>query len=136
MKITRDIITDLLPVYLSGEASTDTKTLVEAYLQDDPEFAKLIDENSAVLPDGQINLSKETEMNTLNKTQKLLQKRSVYMAFTILFLLLSASFTFGSQGFHWMWADTPINIVIFLVFGAFFGFQYWRISHQLKGSDL
>ena len=60
MKITRDVITDLLPVYLSGEASADTKALVELFLKDDPEFAKLIEENGAVLPDSQINLSKDT----------------------------------------------------------------------------
>jgi hypothetical protein len=136
MKITRDVITDLLPVYLSGEASPDTKALVELFLKDDPEFAKLIDENGAILPEGQITLSKDTEMDTLNETKKLLQKRSVYMAFTILFLLLSASFKFDSQGVYWMWADTPINALIFLVLGIFFGIQYWRISQKLKGTDL
>jgi len=136
MKITRDVITDLLPVYLSGEASADTKALVDSFLKDDPEFAKLIDENGAVLLDGQIKLSKDIEMDTLNETRKLLQKRSTYMAFTIFFLLLSASFTFDMHGIHWMWADTPINALIFLAFGIIFGFQYWRISSKLKSSDL
>jgi hypothetical protein len=136
MKITRDVITDLLPVYLSGEASADTKALIESFLKDDPEFAKLIDENGAVLPDGQIKLSKDIEMDTLNETRKLLQKRSTYMAFTILFLLLPASFTFDTHGIHWMWADTPVNALIFLAFGVIFGIQYWRISHKLKGTNL
>jgi len=136
MKITREVITDLLPVYLSGEASTDTRLLVEEFLKQNPEFAKLIGGNGAVLPEGQINISKDNEMDTLNKTSKLLRKRSTYLAFTILFLLLPLSFNFDSQGIHWMWADTPVNVVIFLVFGLIFGVQYWRISRKLKGTDL
>lgn len=136
MKITRDVITDLLPVYLSGEASEDTKTLVDAFLKDDPEFSKLVRENGAILPESQINLSKENEMDTLLKTQKLLRQRSTYMAFTILFTLLPLSFYIDAQGMHWMWADTPINVAIFAGFAIIFGFQYWRISQKLKGSDL
>ena len=136
MKITRDIITDLLPVYLSGEASADTQALVEEFLKDDPEFAKLIEENGAVLPDSQIKLSKDTEMDTLNKTTKLLRDRSTYLAFTIFFLLLPASFKVGEGGFQWLWADMPLSIVIFLAFGIIFGIQYLRISRKLKGTDL
>lgn len=136
MKITRDVITDLLPVYLSGEASEDTKTLVDAFLKDDPEFSKLVRENGAILPESQINLSKENEMDTLLKTQKLLRQRSTYMAFTILFTLLPLSFYIDAQGMYWMWADTPINVAIFAGFAIIFGFQFWRISQKLKGSDL
>ena len=136
MKITRDVITDLLPVYLSGEASQDTKALVDAFLKDDPEFSKLVRENGAILPESQINLSKENEMDTLLKTQKLLRQRSTYMAFTILFTLLPLSFYIDAQGMHWMWTDTPVNVAIFTGFAIIFGFQYWRISQKLKGSDL
>ncbi|MFN8411122.1 MAG: hypothetical protein U0Z26_01915 [Anaerolineales bacterium] len=136
MKITRDVITDLLPVYLSGEASADTMELVESFLKNDPEFKKFVGENGAVLIDNQITLSKDIEMETLNETKNLLRKRSGYLAFTIFFLLLPASFTFDSKGIHWIWANTPINVVIFLTFGIIFGFQYWRISRKLKDSNL
>jgi len=136
MKITRDVITDLLPVYLSGEASADTKALIESFLHDDPEFAKLIGENDAFLPDGQINLSKDTEMDTLNKTKKLLRDRSTYLAFTIFFLLLPASFRVGEAGFQWLWADMPLSIVFFLACGILFGIQYERISRKLNGTGL
>ena len=36
MKITRDVVTDLLPLYVAGEASADTRALVEEYLLEDP----------------------------------------------------------------------------------------------------
>ena len=41
MNVTRQVISDLLPVYLSGEASGDTKALVEDYFRQDPEFESI-----------------------------------------------------------------------------------------------
>jgi len=43
-KITRAIITDLYPLYVAGEASGDTRQLVEEFLAKDPEFARLLTE--------------------------------------------------------------------------------------------
>jgi len=41
MNVTRQVVTDLLPIYLSGEASEDTKTLVEDYFRQDPDFERI-----------------------------------------------------------------------------------------------
>ena len=41
MNITREVITDLLPIYFSGEASSDTKLLVEHYFLENPDFERL-----------------------------------------------------------------------------------------------
>jgi len=41
MNITREVVTDLLPIYFSGEASSDTKSLVEEYLRDNPDFERM-----------------------------------------------------------------------------------------------
>ena len=41
MKVTRDVIYDLLPSYFAGDASDDTRALVEAYFATDPEFARM-----------------------------------------------------------------------------------------------
>jgi hypothetical protein len=41
MKVTRDVIYDLLPSYFSGDASQDTQTLVEAFFLTDPEFGRM-----------------------------------------------------------------------------------------------
>jgi hypothetical protein len=40
MKVTREVILDLLPVYLAGEASAATRALIEEYVQQDPELAE------------------------------------------------------------------------------------------------
>jgi hypothetical protein len=41
MNVTREVMTDLLPVYFSGEASEDTKRLMEDYFREDPEFERI-----------------------------------------------------------------------------------------------
>ena len=41
MNVTREVVTDLLPIYFSGEASGDTKMLVEDYFRQDPDFERI-----------------------------------------------------------------------------------------------
>ena len=41
MNITREVVTDLLPIYFAGEASGDTKVLVEDYFRQDPDFERI-----------------------------------------------------------------------------------------------
>jgi ferric-dicitrate binding protein FerR (iron transport regulator) len=41
MEVTRDVILDLLPLYLAGEASADTQALVKEYLDHDQDLAQL-----------------------------------------------------------------------------------------------
>ena len=45
MNVTRGVILDLWPVYSAGEASPDTRALVEAFLATDPEFARDLSED-------------------------------------------------------------------------------------------
>ncbi len=40
MTITRDVILDLMPLYESGDASADTKALVERYLAEHPDLRR------------------------------------------------------------------------------------------------
>jgi len=41
MNVTREVVTDLLPVYFAGEASGDTKVLVEDYFRENPDFERV-----------------------------------------------------------------------------------------------
>src|SRR5689334_8043136 len=49
MKVTRDVIYDLLPSYFAGDASSDTRALVEAYFETDPEFARMASRFQAIV---------------------------------------------------------------------------------------
>ena len=152
MKITRDVITDLLPVYLANEASDDTRKIIEEFLKQDPDFAKLIAEQEKPLTHIPIKVPKETEMQTLHATRVLLRKRSFFTAFAILFTCRAFAFTFDRSGLHWMWTESPISAIINLVLGswtdasitgvvnlaigAYFWVRYFQTNQSLKGSDL
>ena len=41
MNVTRQVVADLLPIYISGEASGDTRALVEDFFRQDPEFERI-----------------------------------------------------------------------------------------------
>ena len=137
MKITRNVITDLLPLYEAGEASQDTRSLIDAFLQDDPEFARLVSVQKLPLDEPQQPaLSQGVEMKTLQKTRSLLKKRTYFMAFAIVFSLSAFSFSFGSQGARWLWSETPIIALAFLAAGILFWGLYARTVRSLQGSDL
>ena len=139
MNITRNIITDLLPLYLDGEASPDTQVLIEEFFIQDPEFAKLVQvEQEAHLPylDLSTTLPKETEMVTLEKTKKLLRKRSLMMAFGILFTLWAVTVRFDGAKVVWMWSGTPVIAAVFLIIGLVFWVGYFNTARRLKSSGM
>jgi len=41
MNVTREVVTDLLPIYFSGDASKDTKALVENFFVANPDFERV-----------------------------------------------------------------------------------------------
>jgi len=43
MTVTRNVIYDLLPAYFAGEVSADTRTLVDEFLETDPELRRMAD---------------------------------------------------------------------------------------------
>jgi len=51
MTVTRDVILDLLPLYLSEEASSETRRLVKEHLDSDPDLARLAKQWKERLPE-------------------------------------------------------------------------------------
>ena len=50
MEVTRNVILDLLPLYLAGETSAETEALVKEYLENDPDLAQLARQWQEKLP--------------------------------------------------------------------------------------
>ncbi len=48
MRLSRDVIVDLLPVYMSGDASDATKAIVDDYLRSDPDLAAQVRAGTAL----------------------------------------------------------------------------------------
>lgn len=102
MNVTREVILDLLPVYFSGEASADTRALVEEFLKQDPDLARRIrnewlDKMSAAVPS---ELPPELELKAFRRTKRLLGRQRWLLGFAIFFTSIALSFSFETQGFH------------------------------------
>jgi anti-sigma factor RsiW len=113
MNITPDVITDLLPIYLAGEASPGTRALLEEYLRENPAFAKEVREHAErstalltatppepVLPD--------SEKAALERVRRFNRFRSYVLALSIAFTLMPFSFAFVGDHVTWvMLRDNP-----------------------------
>lgn len=84
MKITRNVILDLLPLYLADEASADTRTLVEEYLETDPELERMAKQAAIELPgDIPIPVTQEDKMEAYLQAKRLTFWRIVILATVI-----------------------------------------------------
>jgi anti-sigma factor RsiW len=90
MEITRDVILDLLPLYVADEASADTRALVEEYLKTDPELAEMAKDPGAVrLPnDIPVQLSTEDRMQAYREAKRYMFWRTVVVAAIVSFSFL------------------------------------------------
>lgn len=62
--ITRDIVSDLWPLYRSGEASPDTVQMIENFLEQDADFRDVLEESErikTVMPEMDVAIDPEIE---------------------------------------------------------------------------
>ena len=77
MKVTRDVIYDLLPGYFAGDATPDTRALVDEFLRDDPEFAEMMRRFRGVFQEpAQPEAASIREQQTFDRVREVLHKRS------------------------------------------------------------
>ncbi len=142
MKVTDNVIMDLLPLYFADEASEETKTLVKSYFNKHPEFAiKMQKYSTKKLPeDIPISLKPEDEMITLRKTKRLLRFRTIFLVIAIFFTALPFSFGDVSrseiEGVHWLWSKYPEGAVISGIIGLIGWISYFMIRNRLRTTAL
>jgi ferric-dicitrate binding protein FerR (iron transport regulator) len=91
MDLTRDVVTDLLPLYFSGEASADTHALVEAYFARDPEFeqaARRLVASVTVPKSPPASADDEQEKRTLIRARSLVRKKNLVLGFALASLMM------------------------------------------------
>jgi hypothetical protein len=95
MHVSREIILDLLPLYAAGEASAETRALVEEYLSLDEGLRQEVDRNALAepleFPTTGSSLANETELRTLRRTQRLLAWQRRLYAWALTLSVLSVS---------------------------------------------
>ena len=75
MKVTRDVVSDLWPLYVAGEASADTRALVDMFLADDPEFSERL-KRSGALPAADVPRPPDAELAAFKRSRDLVYGRS------------------------------------------------------------
>jgi hypothetical protein len=137
MNVTRDVIIDLLPLVLAGEGSADSKALVEAYLEQDPELARIARARAPRLPSegAPPPPAKEVEMKTLERTKRLLTWRSVAIGCGVFFGLFPVVISSGRR-VSWFPLESPMGAAISAGLALLFwaGFFWMRRRLRVKGS--
>ncbi len=84
MKITNDIVRDLLPAYLAGEASTETRAVVEAFLAEDAALRQIVEAAGEYsLPP--LEAPAGLEARSLKQTRRLLGRKNFWLGFALIF---------------------------------------------------
>jgi len=132
MTINKAIVRDLLPVYLAGEASQDTRLAVEEWLRQDPELRETVDRARGLdLPP--VVISPGLEKRSLMTTQSLLRRKSWLMGGAIFTSFLPASFVVvDSKMVFLMLRDQPVLAIIAWVLAALLWVLFFRTSRKLK----
>ena len=128
--ISRNIILDLLPVYIAGEASEESRGLVEEFARNDPEIARLIRAGTldpAVISP-KIAIPEDLEMKTMKRIRSRIRRQMWYVALAtsaiLMVPLVAMVFT----------NDVKWNLFDFIVMGSLLfgtGLTYVMMSRVL-----
>ena len=123
MNITKDVINDLLPVYLAGEASADTRALLEDYLRNDPALAAEVraqaEKSAALLSSLAAAPPPDQEVATFDRIRRYNKYRNQFLVFALVFNLLPFAFVFADGQITWiMLRDNPKQALMFFTASA------------------
>jgi ferric-dicitrate binding protein FerR (iron transport regulator) len=108
MNITKDVIIDLYPLYAERECSSDTRALVEAYLQRNPQDAEELRQTmGAKLPATPPSARNLEEMKSFREARRRVRSRAVLMGLAIFFSLCPFSVFTDGKRTHWLLLDSP-----------------------------
>ena len=139
MKVTPNVIHDLVPAYLSGEASADTVALVEEFLRLDPDLARTVETLRAnPLPELPVALRPTQEKETLNMTKQLLWWRGILMGLAIFLTMLPISFRFDNGWITWTFLQQmPHPATALVCLGALTCWGgFLHVRRRLQGTGL
>jgi hypothetical protein len=116
--ITRDIIADLYPLYLSGDVSADTRRIVESFLRENPEFAQSLTEagRDSLAAYAPPSLPPDHELKTLTRV-----KRRLWGPIGLLQLaIITSCFAFGRIVADTSFDVSPRNFILTAVIAVCF----------------
>jgi anti-sigma factor RsiW len=136
MSIPKEVILDLLPVYLAGEASPVTRAFLEQYLAQDPELAEQV-RRQRTESFGQLPLPPlppELELQSLRRTRQIMTRlRWLFAAgMTLSVISLSLRIDFSPLSIRLLLQDYPALLIPCLVAGVACWIGYFRLRRRLR----
>jgi hypothetical protein len=139
MKVTQEVILDLLPVYLAGDASPATRALIEEYMEQDPELAQRIrlqwaDNLGKIAPSA---LPPDLELQSLRRTRALIGWQKWLFGFAICFTAIALTSQFslhqgGIKEFHFLMRDFPVQFGSCAVLAIVCWIGYYCLRRRLR----
>jgi hypothetical protein len=122
MKITRDVVVDLWPLYESGDASADTRAVVEEFLKGDPGFARILREDASakLLSATPVAREPDHEMKTLAAARKRLAMKDGPLFFAMIFSMMAFGRIVSDTSFDVSPRNFIVTASIALVFWIWF----------------
>jgi anti-sigma factor RsiW len=140
MNINRDVISDLLPTYVSGEASAATRALVEEFVRQDPEFAAIVqaarNESSDAMLTGPSTMPPDQERAAVTRTRAVIRRQRWSFAFAFFLTLLPLSFSFGANGARFFLLRDEPRIALIWIPAAILWFSHLRMQRRLETAGL
>jgi anti-sigma factor RsiW len=137
VNISRDVVKDLIAVYLSGEASADTRALVESYLKTDPELARDVEAARGTSLGLPATRTPTAEKQALEATRQQLKSRTSTLVVAMIFTVLPLTFAFrGTTITFFLIRDAPIIGIAWWVTAAIMWSWHVWIRRRLRVSGL
>lgn len=124
MDLHDNVILDLLPLVRSGQASNETRALVERYLATHPGLGGI----DALVPP----LDPALEIRALRRARRVVGNATWEKAFALLFTALPFSFVIDSGAPRFVFAAYPGLIVGMAVTAAAFWARYMLFSKRMR----
>jgi len=124
-KIPQSVILDLLPSYLANEVSEETRSLIEEYLTHDPHLATLAEmaKNAPALQEIPAPLTKETEMESFEKSKRLMVQHNVFLTLAVLSTFLAGPFI--------IWTHSPLALILFPAIAGIFWIAFISVNKKI-----
>jgi len=137
VNISRDVVKDLIAVYLAGDASADTRALVESYLKTDPELAKDVEAAGHATLGLPPTHMPTAEKQALEATQQQLKVRTSTLVVAMIFTVLPLTFAFhGTTITFLLIRDAPVIGLAWWATAAIMWIWHLMIRRRLRVSGL
>jgi hypothetical protein len=127
MSVHENVILDLLPTVRSGQASAESRQLVEQFLEANPQIARF----AALMPTPDPAL----ELRALQRTRNEIGRIGWMKGWALFFSLLPLSFMIDDSRFRFLFGDYPIVMAGLWAVAVIFWiqvYQYRRLSRTLR----